>query len=343
MRDRAGNNSAMPKLFSPLAVVVSCALGALVLSACGSESSRQTFDDGTGSDLSGTTPIGGEGTIGGKPAGENPKSDECQKMDIVFVVDDSGSMGEEQGNLAANFPKFVKVLDAFKTKSGSSVDYRIAVTTTGRDVKYRIPLPGFGDFPSDEKGDNGAFKNTSSCGSPKRWVDKGDKDAADRFSCLARVGTKGPAIEMPLESLRLAFNDRVNDGTNKEFLRDDALLAVVILTDEDDCSRSDNDFVYQGDGQCEAMPNATPIAEVVTMLDAAAKGPGRWATAVIAGQTKCSSSFGEAAEAKRLKTFVSAAGKNGTFSSICDGDLSGGLQKALDTFDAACKTFPPVR
>ena len=36
-------------------------------------------------------------------------------------------------------------------------------------------------------------------------------------------------------------------------------------------------------------------------------------------------------------------GKNGTFSSICDGDPPGGLQKALGTFDAACKTFAPLR
>lgn len=330
-------------MLKPLSLLGLVGVGALLIGACSSSSPRETFDDGTGSDVNGTTPIGGSGTIGGEPAGVNPQADECQKMDIVFVVDDSGSMGEEQGNLAANFPKFVKVLDAFKTKSGATVDYRIAVTTTGRDVKYKIELPGFGSFPTEEKGDNGAFKNTSSCGATKRWVDKADKNAADTFSCLARVGTTGPGIEMPLETLRLAFNDRVSDGTNKGFLRDDALLAVVILTDEDDCSRSDNDFVYAGDGQCEAMPNATPIPDVVTMLDNAAKGPGRWATAVIAGQTKCSSSFGDAAEAKRLKTFVSAAGKNGTFSSICDGDLSGALQKALDTFDAACKSFPPVR
>lgn len=331
----------MSKSLSTLALIVRCALGAALITACGSSSPRDGFDEGAGAN--GNAPIGGDGTIGGKPAGDNPKADECQKMDIVFVVDDSGSMSEEQTNLAANFPKFVKVLDAFKTKSGSTIDYRLAVTTTGRDVRYKIELPGFGSFPSDEKGDNGAFKNTKSCGATKRWVDKGDSDASGVFSCLAKAGTKGPSIEMPLRALDLAFNDRVADGTNQGFLREDALLAVVILTDEDDCSRVDNDFTYQGDGSCETMPNATPIPEVVTMLDTAAKGPGRWATAVIAGDKSCKSSFGEAAEAKRLKSFVAAAGKNGAFSSICDGDLSGALQKALDTFDAACKSFPPVR
>ena len=68
-------------------------LVALAASACGSSSSREGFGDGTtpAADGTGTTPAP-VGTIGGKPAGENPAADECQKMDIVFVVDDSGSM-----------------------------------------------------------------------------------------------------------------------------------------------------------------------------------------------------------------------------------------------------------
>jgi hypothetical protein len=252
-------------------------------------------------------------------------------------------MEQEQSNLAANFPKFVSVLEGFKTKSGAKLDYRLAVTTTGRDVKYTIEVPGFPALPANEKGDNGAFRNTKACGSTKRWIDTSDADGSTRFSCLAKAGTSGPSIEMPLYSLKLALTDRMADGTNKGFLRDDALLAVVVLTDEDDCSREDNDFKYQGDGACDSMPEAKPVADYAKVLDTAAKGPGRWATAVIAGDKKCTSSFGDAAEAKRLKDFVALAGKNGTFSSICDGDLSAGLQKALDTFDAACKTFAPVR
>ena len=118
----------------------------------------------------------------------------------------------------------MSVLDSFKTKSGAKLDYRVAVTTTGRDVKYSIEAPGFGSLPMDEKGDDGAFKNTTSCGAAKRWVDKADSDRSTRFSCLAKVGTGGPSIEMPLESLKLALNERVADGTNAGFLRPDALL-----------------------------------------------------------------------------------------------------------------------
>jgi hypothetical protein len=40
-------------------------------------------------------------------------------MDVVFVVDDSGSMAGAQAKLKANFPRMVNTLNAFKTKSGA--------------------------------------------------------------------------------------------------------------------------------------------------------------------------------------------------------------------------------
>ncbi|AKU99468.1 putative lipoprotein [Labilithrix luteola] len=266
-------------------------------------------------------------------------------MDLVFIVDDSGSMQEEQSNLAANFPKFVKVLNDYQTKSGSKLDWRVAVTTTGRDVDYNIsppipfpiPLP-----PQSEKGDNGAFRQKKDCGSVRRWVERNDSNADQTFSCLAEVGTSGPSIEMPLESLKLALNDRVADGTNAGFLRPDALLAVVILTDEDDCSRQDNNFTI-ADDVCITMQGVKPVAEYKAMLDGVAGGANRWATAVIAGDKACTSGFGKAIDAQRLKQFVNLVGKNGMFSSICNGDLTTSLQDALSTFDAACKSFPGVK
>ena len=322
------------------------ALGSLVVvaGACGSSTDNRGFDDpsGTSSGASGGASGASGGSLGDAAAPDSAAADECQKMDIVFVVDDSGSMEEEQTNLAKNFPKFASVLDAFKTKSGASLDYRIAVTTTGRDVAYTIDALGF-MVPSNEKGDNGAFKVTSSCGGgSQRWVNRSDSSAESTFECRAQVGTSGPSLEMPLYALKLAFNDRMADGTNAGFLRDDALLAIVIITDEDDCSREDNNFTIMSDS-CLTMPNLHPVAEYAAMLDTAAKGAGRWAAAVIAGDKSCKSSFGDAIEAARLKDFVSVAGKNGTFSSICDGDLTNGLQKALDTFDAACRSLPPVK
>jgi hypothetical protein len=263
-------------------------------------------------------------------------------MDILFVVDDSGSMSEEQSNLATNFPQFINVLDNYTTSSGDALDYRVAVTTTGRDVQYTISVGGF-TLPFDERGDNGAFRQD--CGMTRRWLERGDSNVGSTFACAAEVGTGGPSLEMPLEVINMAFTDRMTDGTNQGFLRDDALLAIVVLTDEDDCSRTDNNFTIQSDA-CDAssQPELVDISNYLAFLDNLTGDRGRWAMAAIAGPGpgSCTSNFGDAIEAQRLKSFVNMAGSNAVFSSICDGDLATPLAQALDTFDAACQNFPPI-
>jgi hypothetical protein len=47
-------------------------------------------------------------------------------VDILFVIDNSGSMGEEQATLAQNFDGFIEVLE----EEGVKANYRIGVTTT---------------------------------------------------------------------------------------------------------------------------------------------------------------------------------------------------------------------
>jgi len=262
----------------------------------------------------------------------------CQKMDLLFVVDDSGSMQQEQDNLAANFPQFAAVLDQYMVEAGLPLDYRVAITTTGRDVAYTevLPPPFSTSLPMNESGDDGAFRQ--SCGMTRRWLERTDPSVPTTFACAADVGTSGPSLEMPLYTSELALGARVADGTNAGFLRDDALLAIVYLTDEDDCSRRDNNFTLDATGPCTTVD--TP--EWVNYFDDLKGDRGRWATAVIAGPTDCTSSFGEAAAATRLQQFVAQTGDNAVFASICEGNLSGALTQALDTFTAACDTFPDV-
>ena len=125
--------------------------------------------------------------------------------------------------------------------------------------------------------------------------------------------------------------------TNASFIRSDALLAIVMITDEDDQSTTDNNFTIDLTGTTPTNFNAQ---DEVNMLDTLKGNRSRWAAAAIAGDGDCSSSFGSAANAVRLKQFVQLANGSGTtqavFSSICDGDLTMGLKKALDTFQNAC-------
>jgi hypothetical protein len=296
------------------------ALLCLVLAACGP---TPTHDD-TGDD----TP--GPDAMVQPPPPPGDAGPGCQAIDVLFVIDNSGSMGQEQENLIANFPGFISVLDQ------SGLDYRVAVTTTGRDYSYQMSTP-LGNVPqSQDGGDNGAMLKPGACNMTKRWIDKADPDVSTTFSCLANVGTGGPGDEMPLSAMRDAFEERMADGTNQGFHRPEALLAVVFLTDEEDCSYEHSVTLGFTETLCESQTE--PVANYVSFLDQFTGNHTRWAVAAIAGMGpgQCSSAFGGADEAKRVKDFVTLTGANAKMSSICDGDLSIGLAEALALFQSAC-------
>lgn len=274
---------------------------------------------------------GGDGMGSGSADGE---ARQCDKMDIVFVIDDSQSMEQEQANLAANFPMFASILESYTVGDGQPLDFRVAVTTTGRDLNYAIEIgPPFGTLPQNEKGANGQFLDT--CGVSKRWLDRTDPTMKQTFACRAKVGVGGPSIEMPLLMSKWALADRAAD-TNAGFLRPDALLALVILTDEDDASTTQNNFTLT---LTQQPPLDYHPTDHVQFLDTLKGHRSRWAAGVIAGDGNCSSSFGDAADGVRLKEFVDLANSGSTqavFSSICSGDLTTGLRDALDVFQTAC-------
>jgi hypothetical protein len=292
----------------------------LLLAACGPTPTRNGADDDND----------GDDDTPDAPVAPPVDSLGCQAIDVLFVIDNSGSMGQEQTNLIANFPGFISVLDA------SGLDYRVAVTTTGRNYSWTMQTP-LGPIPdSQDGGDNGAMLQPAACNMTKRWIEKADADVSGTFSCLANVGTGGPSDEMPLSAMRDAFEERMADNTNTGFHRPDALLGIVFLTDEEDCSYEQPVNLALGQSLCNSM--MTPVDQYVQFLDSYAGNRTRWAAAAIAGPGPgaCSSSFGDADEATRLKTFVTQTGANATMSSICDGDLSIGLQQALAVFQSAC-------
>ena len=301
----------------------------IAVAACGPDG-RNNGDDG-GDD-------GGDDTPDADYT-PSPDARKCEKIDVLFVIDNSGSMGQEQANLAANFPMFIQVLNE------SGLDYRVGVTTTGRDYTYYMMTP-FGNIPeSQDGGDNGRLLAPGSCNMTRPWIEKTDPDPAGTFSCVANVGTSGPSDEMPLSSMRDAFEERIADGSNANFHRPDALLGIVMLTDENDCSYEQEVTLAFGQVLCESMME--PVANYNTFLNTYTGSQTRWATAVIAGAGPgaCSSTLGDADEATRLIQFVQGvqqAGGNARISSICEGNLAVGLQDTLALFDSACEGFEPI-
>jgi hypothetical protein len=316
-------------------------IAAAAAAACGpSSSGNGGDDDDSGDDDGGDGNADVDAWVPPPDDGDGGTGDDgCEKIDILFVVDNSGSMGEEQTNLATNFPQFLTLIEA------SGLDWRVAITTTGMDYTYnQETFPGLPPIPiSQDGGDNGAMLQPSGCNMTRRWIAKNDANAAQSFACAANVGTGGPSDEMPLAAMRAAFDERVTDGTNAGFRREDALLAVVFLTDENDCSYEQPITLPFAQSFCESMTE--PAANYVAFLDTFTGDRGRWAAAAIAGPGPgaCTSTFGSADFAERLQQFVTGAGPaTAVMSSICAGDLTIGLMDALALFDTACENFPPI-
>jgi hypothetical protein len=176
------------------------------------------------------------------PIGAPPR-----KLDLVFVIDNSWSMEQEQENLARNFPRLMERLASLP---GGLPDLRVAVLSSDLGAG---PSPVVAECKP--LGDRGVFRVKSDCGlDPARasWLAVRGSEPGnfqgplpEVFRCLASLGVGGCGYEHHLQSLRVALDARLTPQ-NAGFLRDDAHLGVVILADEDDCSAEpEADFFQQ--------------------------------------------------------------------------------------------------
>jgi hypothetical protein len=161
------------------------------------------------------------------------------RTDILFVVDDSGSMGEEQQNLATSFGAFVQELAALPSKS----DFQIGVTTTSIDepvsaanLQDTFRRGGPNNTQPYPKGALVAVDDTGRYVAEPRILRGESPTLVQDFQRNVKVGTLGSGKEQGLRAALLAVTDRIADGTNAGFLRSGSRLVVVIVSDEDDCS-----------------------------------------------------------------------------------------------------------
>jgi len=137
-----------------------------------------------------------------------------QKVDMLFVVDNSCSMQEEQSSLAAGLAGVLSLT------AQHGVDFQIGVTTT--DV--------------DTAGEAGRLVPISSGAAADRIIDGDTVDPSAVFTRNVSLGTNGSVDEQGLEAAYLALSDPLLTGHNAGFLREAATLAVVIVSDEEDHS-----------------------------------------------------------------------------------------------------------
>ncbi|HEY4240871.1 MAG TPA: hypothetical protein VGM88_13705 [Kofleriaceae bacterium] len=167
--------------------------------------------------------------------GESQKDIQISEdIDLLFVIDNSASTTDKQALFTQNFPRFVDALDAFPQ---GRPNLHIGVVNT----TVNIEQGAIGGCPVPDPSDNGLLQPGGTfledIASPTGRQTNYTGSLADAFSARATVGATGCGYEAPLNAMKRALDG--TDPQNAGFLRDNAFLGIVILTDEDDCSAQD--------------------------------------------------------------------------------------------------------
>jgi hypothetical protein len=154
---------------------------------------------------------GGSGSVTLKSVANNfTQQGDQAPIDILWVVDNSGSMADEQQALADNFNAFIQ---DFVTKD---IDFQMAITTTDRNRKGDQPLNS--ELQVMNKLTKQAMENN-----PAKFVND--------FKSSIQVGITGYGIEKGLKSSELFTDVYAN-----QFIRENAYLIIVYVSDERDQS-----------------------------------------------------------------------------------------------------------
>jgi hypothetical protein len=140
-------------------------------------------------------------------------------VDILWVVDDSTSMESEQQLVADGFEAFISTIE------DTNINFQVGVVTTDMDAAN----PDRGTLIGDP-----AFITP-------------EDDYVALFEDRVRVGVDGSDQEKGLAAALDALSEPKASGVNDGFLRKDAVLSIIFVSDEDDCS--DEDRLASGDGR----------------------------------------------------------------------------------------------
>ncbi len=200
-------------------------------------------------------------------------------VDVLFVIDNSESMQEEQLELSSKITNVVQALvdggGAISDPGGLIPDFppveslRVGVVTTDiGSVPFVGTAAGQCDFgtadnaelfttgidrtppPPDELCELYPGEDPAPLNYAQFPLDPffpagaiGQSDFVNGVECIVGQGTDGDfgcGYEQQLEATLRALNGSV--GVNEGFIRDEALLAIILVTDEDDCSAEDPDI-----------------------------------------------------------------------------------------------------
>jgi hypothetical protein len=210
----------------------------------GSDGSDPVLDVGYGGDVGSGSCVGDEDCSG------------CTAVDLLFVIDNSGSMGDYQNALALAFPQFAQTL-VESLPAGTNVHVGVTSTEMGYSSMGSTSINnGSCEFVGDNNQKNDAFyvppsqSPSGRNGAQGRLYDPGGgqtyfefstnagpaalSELEAWFSAAANIGEGGSNIEMSTAPVGWVA-DPANDSTNLGFIRDaGAVLVVFFVQDEPD-------------------------------------------------------------------------------------------------------------
>jgi hypothetical protein len=216
------------------------------------------------------------------------------RVDLLFVVDNSASMCDNQDLLVDAFfdpscpiqdlnmipasfqnptddlaMELSEVCGFSQMLAAYDADFRVGVITTDvGQCDNRFGLAGNSVFQcrSDEgwgrRPQRGCLQAPESWGG-RKYLRRSDGAVGRLFSeAVASVGVYGSAYERGLDAVDIFLDPEAETAAGCEddsttFLRDDAQLIVVFVTDEDDCSHMDGALGFPDENEGEDCSHAT--------------------------------------------------------------------------------------
>lgn len=281
---------------------------------------------GSTSDGSGNNPKFdvADGTAGGS-AGDDMGDEGCAKVDLLFVVDNSTSMEDNQKNLADNVPGFVT---AMQEKLGDKVnDYHIGVVTSD---EYRTNI-------EECKLLGALVTQTGYCETVENqcwpFAEPGarylteDDDIAEKFPCMALVNTCGHNEEKPMGAALAAIGPDLNaaGACNDGFIREDAVLVVVFVSDEPDTTEGTAEDWFQEMVGIKGVETNIVIVSLIGWGDNPQDGD------------ICNIAVGTNDEVAKFTEMFT----HGFIDHVCSPSYGVSLDAALDGIQSACDDFVP--
>ncbi|MBN1947437.1 MAG: hypothetical protein JW797_17330 [Bradymonadales bacterium] len=288
-------------------------------------------------------------------------------IDILWVIDNSGSMCQEQEALTTNFQTFIDGL------TGVLADFNMAVITmdmrNDRGVFRYAPGLIVGECagttaPSCPERTGPVLRRADYVLDPENPFGELDSTRllAD-FRCIATQGTNGDGFEKGLDAVAMALSPDLLETANAGFRRENAWLAIIFVTDENDCSDGDSLTMANGN-ECEwrrtELRTVQEFVDFIRNLPGTANGENVLVAGIIGPDNgirveqpqqpipSCSTQIlGQAFAGYRYEEFIEAFGDRGVTASICHDSFQVALDAITSVIRASLaikclRTLPPL-